>query len=126
MLEIFVAAAVFGSVLTTFVPLLQSALRLQRTTELELLALREADNLLESLRQTPWQKLTDDELSKQSLSEIATERLPKAELKVTVVDAAEKPTSKQVTVAVTFFLRDGQPRRSIQLSSWFFAQEGQR
>ena len=69
--EMFVAAVVFGTALVTFLPMMQSVGNQQRFTEQRLLALREAEGLLEQLASRSWSELTKDSLSSQTLSDEA-------------------------------------------------------
>jgi len=122
--EIFVAVAVFGSVLATFVPLMQSVHKQQRAADQQLLALREADNLLEEISQQSWQALIPDELAKRTLSETAKAHLLKSELRVTVDEQAGPPVAKRVSVEVSWTPHAGQPTKSVRLVAWFSATDG--
>ena len=82
LLEMFVAVVVFGTVLMTFLPLMQSVGNQQRITDQRLLALREANNLLEQLSVRQWSELSSDELVKISLPEDVRSRLPQAGMQI--------------------------------------------
>lgn len=120
LLEMFVAAVVFGTALITFLPMMQSVGFQQRLTDQRLLALREAENLLEQLAPRKWNELTTEELAKLSLSENVKSRLPQAVLKVDVNEPAEPAASKRVAVQLTWTPRAGQAPQSVRLASWFF------
>src|SRR5262245_37967540 len=98
--EIFVAVIVFGSVLATFVPLMQSVNQQQLAADQQLLALREADNLLEEIAQRPWKELTTDALSGLTLSDAAKSQLPKSELRAEIQDQPGPPITKRTSVEV--------------------------
>lgn len=120
LLEMFVAAVVFGTALVTFLPMMQSVGFQQRLTDQRLLALREAENLLEQLAPRKWSELTTEELAKLSLSESVKSRLPQAVLKVDVNEPAEPAASKRVAVQLSWTPRSGQAPQSVRLAGWFF------
>ena len=124
-LEMFVATVVFGTVLLTFLPLLHSVRQQQRATEQQLLALREAENLLEVLSQRPWSELTADELSKLELADDVKTRLPQAALQIDVDEPAEQPLSKRLAVRVSWTPRAGRPVQSVRLVAWVAQREAQ-
>ena len=119
LLEMFVAAVVFGTALVTFLPMMQSVGFQQRLTDQRLLALRESENLLEQLAPRKWSELTNEELSKLSLSENVKSRLPQAILKVDVNEPAEPAASKRVAVQLSWTPRSGQAPQSVRLVAWF-------
>ncbi len=125
LLEMFVAVVVFGTVLMTFLPLMQSVGKQQRMTDQRLLALREANNMLEELSRRKWNDLTADELAKLTLPEEVKSRLPQAALQIDVSESAEQPPSKRVAVKLSWTPRSGQAAQSVQLATWFFQTEGQ-
>ncbi len=125
LLEMFVAAVVFGTVLMTFLPLMQSVGTQQRMTDQRLLALREANNMLEQLSQRKWNELTADELAKMTLPDDVKSRLPQAALQIDLSEPAEQPPSKRVAVKLSWTPRSGQAPQSVQLATWFFQTEGQ-
>lgn len=125
LLELFVAAVVFGAVLMTFLPLMKSVGAQQRMTDHRLLALREANNLLEQLSQRKWDELTAVELAKVSLPEDVQSRLPHSALQIDLSESAEQPPSKRVAVRLSWTPRSGQAAQSVQLAAWFFQTEGQ-
>ena len=124
MFEVFVAVLVFGSVLTTFVPLMRGVSAQQRDTDLQLLALREADNVLEEISQLPWKELIADELAKRTLSDTAKGHLLKSQLRVTVDEQAGPPVAKRVSVEVSWTPHAGQPTKSVRLVAWFSPTDG--
>lgn len=119
--EIFVAVLVFGSVLTTFVPLMRGVHSQQHDTDLHLLAVREADNLLEEISQWPWNDLVADKLSQRKLSEAAKAHFRQPELRVTVEEqqGADMKTTKRVVVEITWLPHVGQPKKTVRLVAWF-------
>ena len=125
LLEMFVAALVLGTVLLTFVPLLHSVRQQQRATEQHLLALREAENLLEVLSQRPWSELTATELSKVELADDVKSRLPQAALQIDVDEPAEQPPSKRLAVRVSWTPRGDRPALSVRLVTWVAQREVQ-
>jgi type II secretory pathway pseudopilin PulG len=125
LLEMFVAAVVFGTVLLTFLPLMKSVGTQQRLTDQRLLALREANNLLEQLTQRNWNQLTTSELQKLALPDDVKARLPQGKLHVTLDEPAEQPPAKRVSVRVSWIPRTGQAAQSVQLAAWFYSTEGQ-
>lgn len=125
LLEMFVAAVVFGTVLLTFVPLLHSVRQQQRATEQQLLALRETENLLEILSQRPWAELAATELSKLELADDVKARLPQAALQIEVDEPAEPPPSKRLAVRISWTPRAGCPAQSVRLVAWLAKREAQ-
>jgi type II secretory pathway pseudopilin PulG len=125
LLELFVAAIVFGVVLTTFLPLMTSVGSQQRMNDQRLLALREANNLLEELSRKKWNELTAAELAKISLPDDVKSRLPQAALKIDVRESDEPPKSKRVGVKLSWSPRPGHAASSVALAAWFFSTEGQ-
>lgn len=123
--EMFVAAVVFGTALVTFLPMMQSVGNQQRFTEQRLLALREAEGLLEQLASRPWSELTKESLSLQKLSDEAKSQLPQPTLKLEVTEPAEPPGSKRLTVHVNWTPRSGQAPQSVKLTAWAFRTEDQ-
>jgi len=121
----FVAAVVFGMVLLTFLPLLHSVRQQQRATEQHLLALREAENVLELLSQRPWAELTAAELSKLELADDVKARLPQAALQIEVDEPAEQPPSKRLAVRVSWTPRGDRPALSVRLVAWLAKREAQ-
>lgn len=125
LLEMFVAVVVLGTLLATFLPLMQSVGYQQRLTDQRLLALREAENLLEILTPRPWNELTQEFAESQSLSDEAKSRLPQGTLDIDVTQPTEPADSKKVTVQVIWTPRPGQAAHKVQLAAWFFRTEGQ-
>lgn len=123
LLEMFVSVVVFGTALLTFLPMIKSVGNQQRFTEQRLLALREAENLLEQLAPRLWNELTKETLASQTLSDEAKSRLPQPTLKLDVTEPDEPKDSKRVTVHLSWLPRSGQAAQSIQLSAWFFRTE---
>ena len=121
----FVAVAVFGTVLMTFLPLMQSVGNQQRMTDQRLLALREANNVLEQLSLRKWNELTAAELAKISLPDDVKSRLPQGTMQVELNEPAQQPPSKRVSVTLNWTPRSGQAAQSVQLAAWFFQTEGQ-
>jgi type II secretory pathway pseudopilin PulG len=122
--EMFVAVVVFGTVLMTFLPLMQSVGNQQRLTDQRLLSLREANNVLEELSRRKWSELTTDELAKLTLPDDVKSRLPQATLRIDVSQSDEQPPSKRVAVKLTWMPRSSQAAQSVQLATWFFQMEG--
>ncbi len=123
--EIFVAVLVFGSVLTTFIPLMRGVHSQQHDTDLHLLAVREADNVLEELSQWPWNDLVADKLSQRTLSETAKSHLRQPELRVTVEEqkGVDVPVTKRVAVEITWQPHVCQPTKTVRLVAWFPAMD---
>ena len=119
--EIFVAVLVFGSVLTTFIPLMRGVHSQQRDTDLHLLALREADNVMEELSQWPSQDLVADKLGQHPLSDTVKSHLRQPELRVTVEEQkqTELNVTKRVTVEITWLPHTSQPTKTVRLVAWF-------
>ena len=119
--EIFVAVLVFGTVLTTFVPLMRGVHNQQHDTDLHLLAVREADNHLEEISQWPWQDLVADKLSQRTLSETVKSHLRNPELRVAVEEQkqADATLTKRVAVEITWLPHVGQPTKTVRLVAWF-------
>ena len=124
LLEMFVSVVVFGAVLMTFLPLVHAVRQQQRATDQHLLALREADNVLEGVSQRSWSELTTEELSKLTLPEAVKAHLPQAELKADVTETADQPT-KRIAVRVSWTPHAGQPARAVQLVAWLTNPEVQ-
>ena len=116
--EIFVAVLVFGSVLTTFIPLMRGVHSQQRDTDLHLLALREADNVMEELSQWPSQDLVADKLGQHPLSDTVKSHLRQPELRVTVEEQmqTELNVTKRVTVEITWLPHTSQPTKTVRLN----------
>lgn len=125
LLEMFVSVVVLGTVLLTFLPMMQSVGHQQRLTDQRLLALREAENLLEQFAPRPWSEWTAAELSKLQLSDDAKARLPQVRLEADLQESAEPLRSKRVTLRVAWTPRPGQAPQSVRLAAWSFATEEQ-
>jgi hypothetical protein len=111
--------------LLTFVPLLHSVHQQQRATEQHLLALREAENVLELLSQRPWMELSAAELSKLKLADDVKARLPRAALQIEVDKPAEQPPSKRLAVRVSWTPRGDRPAQTVRLVAWVTKKEVQ-
>ena len=123
MLEMFVSVVLFGTVLVTFLPMTHAVREQQRATDQHLLALREAENLLELICVRPWSELTNEALAKLKLPDAAAARLPNVEWEIEVAESSEPPVSKRVTVLVRWGAKPTQPARSVRLAAWITKRE---
>ena len=123
--EIFVAVLVFGSVLTTFIPLMRGVHNQQRDTDLHLLAIREADNVMEELSQWSWQDLVADKLSQRTLSDTVKSHLRQPKLRVTVEEQKQTDVKlmKRVVAEITWLPHIGQPTKTVRLVAWFLPMD---
>ncbi len=123
MLELFVATVLFGAVLATFLPLMKSVAQMQRATDRQKIALREANNVLEEIAPRPWSELTAEALSEIKLPDSVKSNLPDATLKISVNEQSEPVVAKRVAVQLSWLPQPGRPTESVRLAAWFTEQE---
>lgn len=119
LLEAFVAVVLLGSVMLTFLPMAHTVREQQRSTDQELVALREAENVLEQIAARPTLERNASGLSKLKLSEPANSRLPNAELKIEVSEPTGSPASFRIAVVIRWSSHSAKKTRSVQLAAWF-------
>ena len=118
LLELFVAGALLGVLLTICLQLWGATAAQQRAVRQRQTALREAANLLERLATRPWTKLTAAELSGWTLSPAAEASLPDARLEIQIAEPAEPVAAKRITVLIHWPDRDGRPPHAVRLVAW--------
>ena len=82
------------------------------------IAVQEAANCLQRVRQLPWDELTDERLTSLELSSHASALLASAELHVTAADAGEEPAARRIRAEVSWVTRHGGTPLRIGLVTW--------
>ena len=117
-LEVTVAGGLLAAMMAMCLQMLQATSAQHRAAEIRQTAIREAGNVVERLRGTPWDDLTDQNAEKMQLSEDARHGLPGGELNIELAQSPDVPDAKRITVRVRWQNRAGQFVRPVQLVVW--------
>ena len=117
MLESLVALGVLAAAFTLGAQTLGWSTAQRRTIGQRHLALQEAANTLEQLRQLKWTELTEERMSRIELSPAAREQLDGAELEITPELMTDELASMRLQVRVHWFGAGGAPLR-VTLNTW--------
>src|SRR5688500_9036254 len=98
--ELLVASVVLGVALTVSVPVTGALRTQQREARHRLCARAEAENCLERLTATPWERLTPEHADEHRLSDAAARQLPGGELKVDVAAEDGEPSARRIQVEI--------------------------
>lgn len=122
MLECLVALGILAAAFTLGAQALGWSAAQRQTLGQRHLALQEAANCLERLRQLPWDELTDQRLAQFELSPAAREQLHEAALEITPELPAGEPAAMRLQVRVHWFGRHGSPLR-VSLVTWRYEHD---
>lgn len=125
LIEMMLAMALLGVLFSVFVPMLLTIAHERRDAVREQVALQHAANVLEEATLKPWDQLKEP-LTGPELAAEQQPLLPDFEQAVTVADVDGTPTTRRITVAVSWKHRSGQRTLPLLLHGWVAApQENQ-
>jgi prepilin-type N-terminal cleavage/methylation domain-containing protein len=116
--ELLVASAVLGVALTVSVQLTSALRTQQREARHRLCALAEAENCLQRLTATPWERLTQERAAEHRLSETAARQLPGGELKIDIAAEDGEPSVKRIQVELSWRGVRGNSLAPLRLTAW--------
>jgi hypothetical protein len=102
MIELFVSVAMLAASLATVATMSSAIARQRYGSELRLLALEEADNVLERLTAEPWEAISTKRADDLGLAEAVASMLPDGELKLRVGSPQDRPTAKRIDVTIAW------------------------
>jgi prepilin-type N-terminal cleavage/methylation domain-containing protein len=117
LLEMIVAAAIMGVLLTVSLQLLTALGVQRRDAQRRLAAAVEVGNLLERIAARPWDEITSEKVAGEKISDAVRGRLPGAELKIDVKTTKE-PNAKRICVSLAWRDRGGQQLPPVQVATW--------
>ena len=123
LMEVIVAAAVFGALLTVCLQLVSAAAAQRRAAQQRAAALTELGNVMERLATRPWPELTAAAAAEKLPPDLAA-RLPGAVLHVAVATPAAEPAARQVTATLSWEDRNGKPVAPLRLTTWRYRRGG--
>jgi hypothetical protein len=118
LLECVIALGVLAAALTLGAQVLAWSAAQRRLGDQRHVALQEAANCLERVRQMPWEELTAERLATLDLSSEARQRLTSAELHVAPEEIAGQPSAKRVEVEIQWLTRHGETPLRVALVTW--------
>jgi hypothetical protein len=122
LLECVVALTLLGAALTLGVQALGWSAAQRRLAQQRHVAMQEAANCLEQVRQLPWSELNHQRLAQLKLSAEAQRQLASAELRVTSETAGEQHAIK-VRVEIQWLSRAGGTPWQVSLVTWRYNTE---
>jgi prepilin-type N-terminal cleavage/methylation domain-containing protein len=125
LIELAVAAALLGTLLTVSLKMLAASADLRRVTDQRQAAALAAGNLLERLAARPWNELTPELAAAEKLSPEAAGQLPYAELKIEITEQTSDENLPAKRIAVTLGWRGpgGQPVAPVKLVTWRYMRD---
>ncbi len=122
LIEMMLAMMLLGILFSVFVPMLLTVAHQRRDTVREQVALQHAGNLLEEITLRPWDQLKEP-LTGAELPADQQPLLPNFEQAITVADVDGTPSTRRVTVTVSWKHRSGQRTRPLMLHGWVAAPQ---
>ncbi len=125
LIELAVAAALLGTLLTVSLKMLAASADLRRVTDQRQAASLAMGNLLERLSARPWNELTPELATKEKLPPEAARQLPDAELKIEITaqtSEAELP-AKRIAVSLRWRGPGGQMVAPVKLVTWRYLSD---
>ncbi len=116
--ECLVALVLLGAAVALMAQLLATAGVQRRVADQHALALQETANLMERLFALPYSELTTQRAAELQLSESAQQRLPDAQLKITVHTTAGPPAAKEIRISLRWLDRSGRHGAPAELTAW--------
>jgi hypothetical protein len=116
-LELIVATAMLGALLTVCLKLCSVTTAQRRAAEEQQCASLELANVMERVAERPWNQLTTAALATEHISAPAGAQLPGAELKIEVSAPAGQPEAKRLTATLRWPDRDGRTK-PLALTMW--------
>jgi hypothetical protein len=113
-----VALAILAVAMTVGAEALSWSAALRKQADQRQLALQEAINCLEQVRQLPWDQLTEDGLAKLELSAIAHKELAAPQLSIVPEKVNSGPDAIRVRVQIEWQSRYRQAPCQVELTTW--------
>jgi type II secretory pathway pseudopilin PulG len=125
LIELAVAAALLGTLLTVSLKMLAASADLRRLTDQGQAAALAAGNLLERLSARPWKELTPELAAKEKLPPDAVGQLPDAELKIEITEQTSEADlpAKRIAVSLVWRGPGGQPVAPLKLVTWRYMRD---
>ena len=122
MLEVLVSLVLLGAVFKLLVPTLGAIQKQRHATHQWQAALEEVSNLLEASSQWPLDRITEEYLAAQTISDPVRRLLPEAELRARVVEFQTPPT-RQITLEIHWQDDAGNRVVPVRLTSWVYRRQ---
>ena len=122
LLEVTIAAALLGVLMTISVRMLHVMGDRQRAAECRAAALQTVQALAEQLTNLPWEELTAQAAELVEIPEAMKPKLPGGKIKVTVVEDTDPMIAKRVTLELQWTDPRGQPAAPVQLTIWAYPE----
>jgi len=125
LLEVVVSCVLLGALLTVCLGLVQGSVSQQRAIQERLVAIEEAQNVLEELYGRPWDELGPEAARGVKLSDEAQQVLPegRVEAEIGQPEAGPKdPAAKRIVVSVRWQPGAARPELSVRLAAWKYAR----
>ena len=126
MLEITASAVMLATAMSLTVQLLYGVASERRAAERRLYAVQEVANLMERVASRSWGDVTPESLRAVSLSPLAMQALPGAELTATVDDSAASRGEKRISLRLRWRDRAGTWTAPVRLTAWIYRHGGDR
>ena len=126
MLEITASAVMLATAMSLTVQLLHGVASERRAAERRLYAVQEVANLMERVASRSWGDVTPESLRAVSLTPLAIQALPGAELTATVDDSAASRGEKQINLRLRWRDRAGTWTAPVRLTAWIYRHGGDR
>ena len=112
------ALGILAVAMTLGVKALAWSAALRRQADQRQLALQEAINCLEQVRQVPWERLDEDNLAEIKLSTAAAEHLDAAHLRILPETSGDKLEAVKVRVQIEWQSRYSGAPWQVELATW--------
>ena len=120
--EIAVAAALLAALLSTSIKMTLALVGQRRAAERRAVAIETAANVMERISILPWDELASESLNQIKLPDELFLTIPSAKLTVDA-NEQESPAAKQISVAVSWTNRAGQPAAPVRISAWLHRKQ---
>jgi type II secretory pathway pseudopilin PulG len=125
LVELVASCVLLGALLTVCLWLVQASVSERRATQERLVALQEAQNVLEDLYGRPWNDLGPDVAGRAQLSEQAKRVLPDGRVEAQIdgpQEGRKDVAAKRIAVSVRWRPSAARPELSVRLVAWKYAQ----
>ncbi len=122
LIEMMLAMMLLGVLFSVFVPMLLTIAHERRDAVREQVALQHAANVLEDVTLRPWAQF-QERLTGPELSADLQPLLPDFQQTVAAADVEGTPTTKRITVTVSWKHRSGQRTQPLMLHGWVTAPQ---
>ena len=121
MLELLAATVIAAALLTAVAQVAVLSAAQHVAAERRLLAMSEAQQIVELVSAMPFAEITADALRQIKLPPAAVKALPQAALAIDVVEEVGPPRAKRIRVEINWETQPGVPARPVRLTTWRFA-----